>query len=215
MKTSATLLILCLFHFCFAMVQELDHHAGKDNGSEIHKIEPSCACAGDMTGSQENFCPFAVILGELEAKLRNTEKQLEDLRGEVRGNQVAFGASTGISANFGPFNTGFTLAYKNVYISTGMYTPTTGKLGKSVKGVYYFSLSGRNPSTKPMGLRPMNSGVQIVTVYNHPAEHCYKTSTSGMTLQLEGGDQVYMRLIWIFDHLKKHSTFIGHLLFPL
>ncbi|XP_076601270.1 uncharacterized protein LOC143329317 [Chaetodon auriga] len=128
MNTSAALLILCLFHFCLATVQELDHHAGKNNGSEIPKIEPPCACAGDMTGSRENYCRFAVIIGELEAKLRNTEKQLEDLRGEVRasqGSQVAFGASTGISANFGPFNAGFTLAYKNVYLNTGMYTPTT------------------------------------------------------------------------------------------
>ena len=69
-----------------------------------------------------------------------------------------------------------------------------------------------------MGLRLMKNGVQMVTVYNHPAGNRHETATNGMTLQLEVGDQVYMRLVsntWIFDNGNNHSTFIGHLLFPL
>ena len=69
-----------------------------------------------------------------------------------------------------------------------------------------------------MGLRLMKNGEQMVTVYNHVAESRYETGTNGMTLQLEVGDQVYMRLrqdTWVFDNGNAHTTFIGHLLFPL
>lgn len=69
-----------------------------------------------------------------------------------------------------------------------------------------------------MGLRMMKNGVQIVTVFNHAAGYHYETATNGMILQLEVGDQVYMRLranTWIFDNANSHSTFTGHLLFPL
>lgn len=69
-----------------------------------------------------------------------------------------------------------------------------------------------------MGLRMMKNGVQTVTVYNHVAGRRYETATNGMTLQLDKGDQVYMRLranTWICDNDNDHSTFVGHLLFPL
>lgn len=69
-----------------------------------------------------------------------------------------------------------------------------------------------------MGLRMMKNGQQIVTVYNHAAGRRHETATNGMNLKLNKGDQVYMRLradTWIFDNENDHSTFIGHLLFPL
>nr|XP_024654850.1 caprin-2-like [Maylandia zebra] len=74
-----------------------------------------------------------------------------------------------------------------------------------------------NITTRPMGLRLMKNGEQMVTVYNHIAGNRYETATNGMTLQLAAGDQVYMLRpdTWIYDNVNNHSTFIGHLLFPL
>ena len=98
------------------------------------------------------------------------------------------------------------------------YVNPTGIFTAPVRGFYYFSFSGHNISSRPMGLQLMKNGVQIVTVYNHVAGNRHETATNGMTVELNIGDQVYMRLranTWIFDNGNDHSTFIGHLLFPL
>ncbi|KAM4605276.1 complement C1q tumor necrosis factor-related protein 6-like [Polymixia lowei] len=136
----------------------------------------------------------------------------------VQGQQVAFGASIGSTGNIGPFNVEITLIYKNVFTNSGAYNPHTGIFTAPVRGIYYFSFSGHNVSYKPMGLRLMKNGVQMITVYNHPAGRRFETATNGMNLKLEARDQVYMRLrpnTWIYDNDNNHSTFIGHLLFPL
>uniref|UniRef100_A0A3B5KX56 C1q domain-containing protein n=1 Tax=Xiphophorus couchianus TaxID=32473 RepID=A0A3B5KX56_9TELE len=134
---------------------------------------------------------------------------------------VAFGASISAgenSENIGPFNTHTTVIYKKVYFNTGSFNRGTGIFTAPVKGAYYFSFSGHNLSSKAMGLQLMKNGQQMVTVVNHVAGNRHETATNGMTLQLEVGDQVYMRLYentWIFDNSNDHSTFIGYLLFPL
>lgn len=87
-----------------------------------------------------------------------------------------------------------------------------------VKGVYYFSFSGHNQSTRSMGLTLCKNDQPVVMGFNHAAGNRYETVTNGMNLELEIGDRVYIRLsrdTWVFDNANKHSTFIGHLLFPL
>lgn len=88
MKTSVAVLTLSLFYLSVAEVQQLDHRAGEGNGTKINNIKPTCPFAGDITGSQKSYCQLFVNLKELEAKLKNTEKQLEDLRGEVQGKNI-------------------------------------------------------------------------------------------------------------------------------
>ncbi|XP_014911935.1 complement C1q-like protein 2 [Poecilia latipinna] len=172
---------------------------------------------GAATG-QKTTGQLFVILRELEAKLRDTQKEMEVLKSQVQGNKVAFGASISVGGNIGPFNTHTILVYKKVYVNTGSFNQGTGIFTAPVRGVYYFSFSGHNHSSKSMGLHLMKNGEQMVSVVNHVAGNRFETATNGMTLQLEVGDQVYMRLrenTWIFDNSNDHSTFVGHLLFPL
>lgn len=88
MKTSVALLTLSLFYLCVAEVQQPDDQAGEISNSKNSNTESACVCAGNVTESQQNNCQLVVILRELEAKLRSTEKQLDDLRREVRGKNI-------------------------------------------------------------------------------------------------------------------------------
>ncbi|XP_031436380.1 cerebellin-4-like [Clupea harengus] len=160
-----------------------------------------------------------LVLLELE-KLKDAmsalRSQMEDQR---RTEQVAFGASLGPRGHVGPYNTHMTLVYKDVFANVGnAYNPATGIFTAPVKGVYYFSFSGHNHSSRAMGLKLMKNDHQMVIVYNHAAGNRMETATNGMNLQLEKGDRVYMQLYihtWVFDNHNDHTTFIGHLLFPL
>ncbi|XP_062260945.1 complement C1q-like protein 2 [Platichthys flesus] len=210
MKTLMVVLGLSLFTLCVAE-DHLDQQAEDTHSIQSPSIDSACHC------ESQNLNDYILsALKELEAKQRFTEIEIEDLRSELKGNQVAFGAALGNVGNIGPYNHEITLTYKTVLSNTGSYNPNTGIFSAPVKGMYYFSFSGHNLSSKPMGLRLMKNGVQIVTVFNHPSGNRYETATNGMTIPLNVGDHVYMTLrvnTWILDNLNYHSTFNGHLLF--
>ncbi|RXN03423.1 complement C1q tumor necrosis factor-related 6-like protein [Labeo rohita] len=110
--------------------------------------------------------------------------------------KVAFAASLGPGGNVGPFTTDITLVYKEVFVNEGRaYNSATGIFTAPVNGVYYFAFSGHNYSSKPMGLSLYKNGKLMITVYNHPQGARYETASNSISLTLEKGDQVYMRLL--------------------
>uniref|UniRef100_A0A8C1ESY5 Cerebellin 7 n=1 Tax=Cyprinus carpio carpio TaxID=630221 RepID=A0A8C1ESY5_CYPCA len=153
----------------------------------------------------------------LKNTLQVTEEQLEQLK--RKEDKVAFAATLGNRGSVGPFNTEITLVYKDVFVNEGSaYNPTTGIFTAFVKGVYFFTFTGHNQSSKPMGLKLLKNGQQMITIYNHPQGNRYETASNSISLTLEKGDQVYMRLFentWVFDNENDHTSFCGHLLFSL
>uniref|UniRef100_A0A672SFZ3 Collagen alpha-1(VIII) chain-like n=1 Tax=Sinocyclocheilus grahami TaxID=75366 RepID=A0A672SFZ3_SINGR len=123
--------------------------------------------------------------------------------------------------NFGPFNSPVTLVYNNVYVNEGRaYNPNTGVciFTAPVKGAYFFSFSGHNRSSKVLNLGLFKNGEQMVIVFNHPLGDRYESTANSVSLTLEKGDRVYVRLretSWVFDNYSHHNSFVGHLLFPL
>ncbi|KAL0965294.1 hypothetical protein UPYG_G00279380, partial [Umbra pygmaea] len=131
-------------------------------------------------------------LQTLQDQLITTKSQVEELKQHKKEwPNVAFAASLGVHGNTGPFNTDITVIYRNVFTNTGnAYNPKTGIFSAPVRGVYYFSFSGCNQSSKPMGLQLYKNGVKQVTVYNHAGGSTYETSTNGVTLDLERKERV-------------------------
>ncbi|XP_048036240.1 complement C1q-like protein 2 [Megalobrama amblycephala] len=147
-------------------------------------------------------------------KLENTEEQLEQLR--RNDYKVAFAATLGNIGDLGPFNTDITLVYNKVFVNGGgAYNPTTGIFTAPVKGVYFFSVSGRHRSNR-MSLS--KNGEPMVYVIDHVLGDRYESTANSFSLTLEKGDHVYVRLrhnTWVFNNEADLTSFAGHLLFPL
>uniref|UniRef100_A0A673I8S0 Cerebellin 7 n=1 Tax=Sinocyclocheilus rhinocerous TaxID=307959 RepID=A0A673I8S0_9TELE len=170
-----------------------------------------------FTWIQSELAELKSTVSCLKNTLQVTEEQLEQLK--RKEDKVAFAATLGNTGSLGPFNTEITLVYKDVFVNEGhAYNPTTGIFTAFVKGVYFFTFSGHNHSSKPMSLRLLKNEQQMITVYNHPQGGRYETASNSISLTLEKGDQVYMRLrenTWVFDNENDHTSFSGHLLFSL
>ncbi|XP_076147378.1 cerebellin-4-like [Alosa pseudoharengus] len=191
---------------------------------DVQEVRARVKREDNNTPCQENLDSkmLKLQMEELKVSLTALKCQLEEQKktgSTCNTEKVAFGAALGPDGNRGPFGNDITLVYKVVFANVGnAYSPTTGIFTAPVKGVYYFSFSGHNVSSRGMGLRLFKNDKQTVTVYNHPAGSRFETATNGMNLELEKGDQVCMKLranSWIYDNANDHSTFIGQLLFPL
>ncbi|XP_056097126.1 complement C1q tumor necrosis factor-related protein 6-like isoform X2 [Rhinichthys klamathensis goyatoka] len=170
-----------------------------------------------LTGIQSELAELKSTVSSLKNRLQVTEEQLQQLR--ENDYKVAFGATLGSTGDFGPFNSPVTLVYDNVYVNEGgAYNPTTGIFTAPVKGAYFFTLSGHNRSSKVLNLGLFKNGEQMVIVFNHPLGDRYESTANSISLILEKGDCVCVRLretSWVFDNYSHHNSFVGHLLFPL
>ncbi|KAK6311115.1 hypothetical protein J4Q44_G00191700 [Coregonus suidteri] len=165
----------------------------------------------------------AVKLISMETRSNITESHVEVLKRNSQDRKVAFSASLeapGQHGNTGPFNTGITLVYRNIYSNIGnAYNPTTGIFTAPVRGLYLFRfyIYGGGDSSVPTTAALHKNGHQIAIAHAHQASGSINSS-NGVSVLLEVGDVVNMHL-WagrkIHDSTNRHSTFSGHLLFTM
>uniref|UniRef100_A0A8C6TCN5 C1q domain-containing protein n=1 Tax=Neogobius melanostomus TaxID=47308 RepID=A0A8C6TCN5_9GOBI len=159
-------------------------------------------------------------LHRIEAWSNVTETQVQTLRRDRAVGQVAFSASllASGSGHTGPFNTHTTLVFRGVVSNIGnAYNPHTGIFTAPVRGAYHFEfyfVAYGGSHSSAVGL--VKNGEHIFIAGQHQTNG-WGTSANGVTLLLEAGDVVFLRL-WqgyvIYDDESHHSTFSGHLLFP-
>ncbi|CAM4589981.1 hypothetical protein PO909_031224 [Leuciscus waleckii] len=167
------------------------------------------------------------VLGKMEimeTRLESMVKEMERQRTENTAPKVAFSASllTSIGPqSVGPFNDLHTLIYKHIFLNTGnAYDANTGIFTAPVRGVYAFGVFSKafGNSLKAVTAGLFKNDQHIISTHGHQAGGFISTS-NGVSLLLEEGDKVKVNLYpgqWIFDNGEHHhSTFSGHLLFPM
>uniref|UniRef100_A0A8C9XF26 C1q domain-containing protein n=1 Tax=Sander lucioperca TaxID=283035 RepID=A0A8C9XF26_SANLU len=138
--------------------------------------------------------------------------------------QVAFSASlvAGSQAvTIGPFPSDTLLIYKHVPTNIGnAYNSNTGVFTAPVRGAYHFewwvAAHGDNGAHASAAVLVKNSE-NVFMAYERQTQH-FGTSSNGVTLLLEVGDVVFVRLVadtLAYDNANHHTTFSGFLLFPM
>ncbi|KAL2087485.1 hypothetical protein ACEWY4_016313 [Coilia grayii] len=160
---------------------------------------------------------------EAQAKSLNlTGSEVEELRRERQARRVSFSAAlqTSEAGHTGPFPVATPLVYRYVITNVGdAYNPNTGVFTAPVRGVYLFFvfLHAGGHASNTAGVSLHKNGDHVVIAYAHQTSLSVNPS-NGASLLLEVGDVVYVKLwpkAWVFDSNNHHTTFSGHLLFPM
>uniref|UniRef100_A0A3B4BZN1 C1q domain-containing protein n=1 Tax=Pygocentrus nattereri TaxID=42514 RepID=A0A3B4BZN1_PYGNA len=138
----------------------------------------------------------------------------------IEESKVAFSASLSEDGHghTGPYSTEFPLVYKHVFTNIGnAYNPATGFFTVPVRGVYHFRFSAHGGAGKNVGVILYKNRLPMATTHAIQSQGSV-TSTNGVSLLLEVGDVVSLKLepnSWVFDDTFHHSTFSGHMLFSV
>ncbi|XP_016116981.1 complement C1q-like protein 2 isoform X1 [Sinocyclocheilus grahami] len=181
--------------------------------------------ADEVLSPNINLLEVLEKITTMEKRMESMENEMERLKTENKAPKVAFSASLLSSfgpQSVGPFHNGLhTLIYEYVFLNIGdAYDPNTGIFTAPVRGAYAFRVFSKAFGSPE---RDVTAGLfkndqHIISTHGHQASG-FISSSNGVSLLLEEGDQMKVNLYpgqWIFDDGEHHhSTFSGHLLFPM
>ncbi|KAL7838862.1 hypothetical protein AOLI_G00272660 [Acnodon oligacanthus] len=178
--------------------------------------------------NEEQAVALSAVKEELEQLKKDNETQARtlsamklDLKNEIAG-KVAFSAALGLPAGLrGPKNAETTLVYKNVLTNIGnAYNSSTGIFTAPLRGVYYirFTASVYNNDRYNLGLNLYKNGKALLHLGENGSDGYAKHVSSGVTLELMVGDQVYTKrpanyVVW--DDSLFRTSFSGFLIYPM
>ncbi|XP_076847130.1 uncharacterized protein LOC143492630 [Brachyhypopomus gauderio] len=154
----------------------------------------------------------------LNARLATSESDVDSLKKDIDRPKVAFSAA--LAASLGSLNSITNVVYSVVITNVGgAYSPNTGMFTAPVRGVYYFRF------TSCSGNSGYNSGVflyknqdKLLNLYEYNSDGYVRYITGGLTLQLEPGDLVHIRLpqgYMLYETDTYRNTFSGFLIFTM
>uniref|UniRef100_W5NN48 C1q domain-containing protein n=1 Tax=Lepisosteus oculatus TaxID=7918 RepID=W5NN48_LEPOC len=177
------------------------------------------AADDDNNNIREGFCFFSVKqeMNELVARLTKVENDLKRLQETPR---IAFSAilCNGETINLGNFNTKTTIVYPKVLTNMGgAYNSATGIFTAFVKGTYYFSFTVFLANAANLYVNLMKNSQHVVSMWDTQSTDLNDSGTNSAVLELEVGDQVYVRLNenrQLYEDNTCYNSFSGFLLFP-
>ncbi|XP_034050712.1 complement C1q-like protein 2 isoform X3 [Thalassophryne amazonica] len=192
-------------------------------GSEaaVHQLDSHIEDVGIRLNSTDRLIQeLQSDTADVSSRLNVTEDQLEQLRNTNADDlKVAFSVGLSDSGSVGPFDEEQILIFTKIFFNVGRaYNQTAGVFTAPLRGVYFFSFTAADFLKGYMGVY-LYKNRQPVTFSLDLNDHGgYASTSSGVTLQLDKGDVVCLRLpasYRLYDDSRNFSIFSGFLLFPL
>ncbi|KAK0140669.1 Complement C1q-like protein 2 [Merluccius polli] len=156
----------------------------------------------------------------MESKMDRTKEHLDQWMSQNHDpTRVAFSAGLTDSGAVGPFADETTLVYSKTLTNIGQaYNQTTGIFRAPVRGLYCFLFTVADFLNGYRGVYLYRNAQRVFFSLELNAHGGYASSSTGVPLLLEAGDNVYLRLpgsYRLYDDNRNFSLFSGFLLFPL
>lgn len=196
---------------------EVDH-LKKENAAQDSRLAAGEAEVEDLKASN---AALEAEVAETKTRLATTETQVENLDKNITETpKVAFSAALTKSGYTEAGNKDLNLVFTSVLTNVGQaYSGTTGFFTAPVKGVYYFRFNVMDIlSTRWMYIKMFKNETQVMFLGEYDSNGSWSYLSSGVTLLLEEGDVVNIRLpvgYRIYGNADNHNIFSGFLLFAL
>lgn len=194
----------------------------QDISSELRQLtDMVMELSGQLTITKNELQDTKAELYKMKTKLANA-RLAEATTGAVSlTSKVAFSAGlleSGLSVQSG--TTELNLVFRKIITNVGdAYSDISGFFTAPVKGVYYFRFTVMDLlHSHWMTIKMYKNRGQVVRLDEYETDGIHTYLSSGLTLLLEVGDKVNLRLPAhrsLVDDSNNHSTFTGFLLFPL